>query len=163
MYGDNDGQTDEATEKWRLSKHVCWSLDSVQDLTVAYISRETRFSHKRYGRTDRRTDRRTDGRTDGPTDRPSYRDAMTHLKRKTEETNRSIVSKLGGSTFPNNSLYLWLRYLKSAFIYPNKINVWLMIGTWLAIEILPRLWKPLVSKKQGVKVETRKSSGIRDE
>ena len=39
---------------------------------MAYISRETRFSHRRYGRTDRRTDRRTDG----PTDRPSYRDAF---------------------------------------------------------------------------------------
>ena len=39
---------------------------------MAINSRETRFLHRRNGRTDRRTD--------GRTDKPSYRDARTHLK-----------------------------------------------------------------------------------
>ena len=43
-----------------LSKHVGWSFVSVQDLTLAKNSRETRYLHRRNGRTDGPTDRRTD-------------------------------------------------------------------------------------------------------
>ena len=77
MYGHNDEQTDEATEKWRLSKHVCSSLDSVQDLIVAYISRKTRFLHRRYGQTDR----------------PSYRDAFLTDASKNGGESRCMKKK----------------------------------------------------------------------
>ena len=67
-------------------------LISVQDLTVAKNSRETRFLHRRYGRTDERsdgwmdgrmdgrTDGRMDGQTKGRTDKAQYRVACTRLK-----------------------------------------------------------------------------------
>ena len=43
-----------------LSKRVCWSFDSVKDLTMVKNCREPRFLQKRDGRKYGRTDRRTD-------------------------------------------------------------------------------------------------------
>ena len=62
---------------------------SVWDLSVARNSRETRFLHRRNGRTDKRTD----GRMDGRTDRLSYRDAFLTDASKNTKTARQTNTR----------------------------------------------------------------------
>ena len=129
----------------RLSKHANWLFNSLRDLTVAKNNREMRFLKRR------------NGPTDGWTDRPSYRDARTHLKRKSHELEWLDKAMITGGHLSSSHYsqcpwcvhssytdYLWLltmwkiifnSYLKDAPVVQGSFffsRTWILSKNWFS-------------------------------